>query len=594
MIFIAVSTARANRDLSRDEILSILKSLTAQPQKTWMTTGSIIAKHQEFRAARTLDSNEVQSQINAQVNNFRPDSNDEYFEKLKLDAIPFNVRYKLMNSYTMDSTVTIHVDGEKFYWQIEVDSRKDSIKPSLELANNYMTDQFDLNGNRSRIFVWNGQQYSTYMRPVNHAIVTDAEKNSMQPRVSGPLVAGFIPWGFGNYTYEKLSSAVLSATEIATGCQKTVQFNVRYENNTSLSFILDPSKNYAVLSHTINNGSQKITVSTYGNFQAIGGRWIPTTISIEQYKGAISSQNLAASDFWDFTSVIPSKPSADLFAISYEKDAMVEYRSFMNPGTLIYYHSDPNGTGKVNTDDLLIDKLAIAGSGVNHNCGSAAMKYVCQKLGKSVSDQSLVSQLIKSPDTGTSLYDMKILAQGMGLYATIIQTDLNTLKTLQGCQIILHLPQQNHFVVLGDVDNEYARTIDLTSNKFYIRYRIWDLSQEWTGGTALVISASPIEIGNLTVITDNDSKLLLGKAYYSCSRIIQYAHILYCQSIEGACNGNYEEYFERKGCKTDVSGSCTTGVFLRYRAMNCIDDIYVPGECDVDNVWQYYYMTACG
>ena len=58
---------------------------------------------------------------------------------MKLDAIPFNVRYKLSNEWAMSSHVTVKYDNGRFYWEINVDSRSDSVKPDASLAGNYMT-----------------------------------------------------------------------------------------------------------------------------------------------------------------------------------------------------------------------------------------------------------------------------------------------------------------------------------------------------------------------------------------------------------------------------------------------------------------------
>ena len=42
---------------------------------------------------------------------------------MKLDAIPFNVQYKLANEYSMSSREVVKYDGERFYWEITVNSR---------------------------------------------------------------------------------------------------------------------------------------------------------------------------------------------------------------------------------------------------------------------------------------------------------------------------------------------------------------------------------------------------------------------------------------------------------------------------------------
>ena len=88
----------------------------------------------------------------------------------------------------MNSTDLVKFDGNRFYWEINVDSRSDSVKPGRDLADNFMTQQFDLGVNKRRIFAWDGEKYTTYFLPANNAIV-DAGGNSPHP-VNGPLTAG--------------------------------------------------------------------------------------------------------------------------------------------------------------------------------------------------------------------------------------------------------------------------------------------------------------------------------------------------------------------------------------------------------------------
>jgi hypothetical protein len=109
---------------------------------------------------------------------------------MKLDATPFNVRHELSNEYTMNSTEQVKFDGKRFYWEINVDSRSDSVKPGRDLAGNHMTQQFDLETNKRRIFAWDGEKYTTYFLPGNNAIVKEGDNGPHS--VNGPLTAGII------------------------------------------------------------------------------------------------------------------------------------------------------------------------------------------------------------------------------------------------------------------------------------------------------------------------------------------------------------------------------------------------------------------
>jgi len=169
------SVVSADRQLDRAEILQIFQRLTSQPRKTWMSAGTIEAMHEEYRAPKVTDPNEIENQIKKQVQEYQSNPNKpeltETHQKMKLDALPFNVRYRLSNEHTMNSTVVVRFDGERFYWEINVQTRTDSIKPDKDLEDNFMTGQFDMNWNGRRIFVWDGEKYTTYFLPGNHAIV---------------------------------------------------------------------------------------------------------------------------------------------------------------------------------------------------------------------------------------------------------------------------------------------------------------------------------------------------------------------------------------------------------------------------------------
>jgi len=146
LFLLSVSCAAfADRELDRTEILQIFEQLTSQPRKTWIPAGTIEATREEYKAPKTTDRNEINNRIGEKIQQYQsnPDKREltENLQKMKLDALPFNVRYRLSNEYTMNSTVTIRYDGNRFYWEINVDSRNDSVKPSKDLAGNFMSDQ---------------------------------------------------------------------------------------------------------------------------------------------------------------------------------------------------------------------------------------------------------------------------------------------------------------------------------------------------------------------------------------------------------------------------------------------------------------------
>lgn len=576
--------AFADRQLDRTEILQIFEKLTSQPRKTWIPAGTIEATHEEYRAPETTNLNEINNQINKEIQDYQSNPNKreltEDFQKMKLDAIPFNVRYRLSNEYTMNSIVVVRFDGNRFYWEINVGSRTDSVRPGANLEGNFMTEQFDLDWNARRIFAWDGQKYTMYFLPGNHAVVDTT--GSTPHVVNGPLTAGFIPWGYGYYTYGNLSAAESSAVEKDVDGQVHLTLNLA---GSEMVFVMDPGKDYAVTSYLIN-GFDTIISKQYGNYHLVSGNWVPTNILIERYDAW--TNRLLASDFWSFTRVSGDAPMPWSFNVDYEADALIEYRSNVTAKPAMYRYSHT-----VDTDLLLAERLAYAASeGIQRqNCATAALKYTALRLGKDVTDRQL-AQLVREPDKTTSLNAMKQFAQGLGLYCRAVKLDIKMLKSLYGRDVILHIPKKNHFIVLGDIDDRYVCSIDLANDKFYYRTDVDFFGMDWTEGTALLISDSPIT-GKYIDIDNSELKTKIGGSGYSCTNLLQEYDVSYCDYVGGMCGGYYEYYPTRYGCEAATSGSCYSSRMLRSAESPCILDPYDLFNCDITGEWTCYYMWAC-
>jgi hypothetical protein len=234
--------AFADRQLDRAETLQIFQQLTSQPKKTWIPAGSIEATHEEYRAPKTTDSIEVNNQVSQKIAEYQNNPNKreltENLQKMKLDAIPFNLRYELSNEYMMSSVVTVRFDGDRFYWEINVNSRTDSVKPGKDLTDNFMTEQFNLDWNARRIFAWDGEKYTTYFLPGNHAIVDSMD--STPHVVNGPLTAGFIPWGYGFYSYDNLAAIDSSAVEKYIDGHTQIHLTLNNSDGMEMTFVMDP------------------------------------------------------------------------------------------------------------------------------------------------------------------------------------------------------------------------------------------------------------------------------------------------------------------------------------------------------------------
>lgn len=579
--------AFANRPMDRAETLQIIQKLTSQPKKTWIPAGTIEATHKEYRAPKVINSDALNAQINKETQRYQSATNKreltEEMQKMRLDAEPFNVRYRLSNEYTMDSTVIVKFDGNKFYWEINANSRTDSVKPGKDLAGNFMTEQFDMDWNGRRIFVWDGEKYTRYFLPGNHVIVDTTDL--IPHAVNGPLTAGVIPWGHGRYTYENLSAADCSGVEKNVNGQTQVQLTFNNSDGSQTVFVLDPQKDYAVLS-SWTVGQDNVVSSKYSNYRSVAGNWVPSAVLLEEYEA--TSNRLLARDSWKITAIDANIPESYNFEASYEEDALVERYSSNKRNPEMYRYSQ-----NADTDLLLAERLAyVASEGKQpQNCATAALKYAASQLGKNVTDEQLAG-LVSEPNSTTNLYQIKQFAQSLGLYCRAVKTDIQTLKGLSDCQAILHIPGKKHFVVLVAIDGKYVWTVNLSGNNFYRRTDVSFFPMDWTDGTALLISNRPVA-GKFTEIDNQQLQTMTGAASYSCTRILQDWYYIDCDEGSGLCGGIYEEFYPRLGCELAVTGSCTSTKMPRSSTSPCIIDPYCPLGCTITGVWTDYYMRAC-
>ncbi len=591
-IFLCVScVAFAERTLEREEILEIFDKLTDQPRETWISAGTIEAIHDEYRAAKTTDQAKISNQISREIREYQADSSKveltEELKQMKLEAIPFNVRYELSNEYSMNSSVVLKYDGERFSWEINVNSRTDSVTPGKDLEGNFMTEQFDLDWNADRIFAWDSRKFTFYSVSGNQAIVD--EKGSFPVVVNGPLTAGIIPWGYGRLSYDELSENKATAVEVNMDGRTEIHLTLNSSDGTEMLFIMETEKDYAVLS-CLFTGRDSIIARQYDNFKLVSGNWIPTTILIEEYDD-LANEPLA-SDLWMFTSISGSIPTLDSFKVDYKSNALVEYRSPGTEKSLIYHYAD-----NVDIERIVSEGLAFSASegnvGMQENCATVALGYAAQQLGKEVANQRL-TRLVSESDNTTSLYAMKQFVQGLGLYCRVVKTDIETLKNLAGCKAILHLPGKEHFVLIDHIDNRHVWIFDLAGNKFFYSADINSFAMDWNEGTALLISEQPIQLqGNFSEIADAQLHKFIGAEGYTCTKLLQSYNTIRCDKVGEICAGYFEIYFKRYGCEAAESGTCTTGKFTSHVSSPCINDPYYPMNCTVTGSWTYYYMRAC-
>lgn len=584
LIFMIIGPALADQALDKATTTSLVEQLTSQSRQTWIPAGTIFAKHSEVKEPETTDPTVISKEIERQLAEYRSNPWPEVapeLQKQRMEAIPFNVRYWLSNKSTMDSSVQVRYDGSRFYWEIEVESRTDTVQVPSELRGNEMTEQFRLEWNQRRVFVWDGHNYTTVTGPVDHAMV---EPGVGSPGVNGPLTAGVVPWSAILPTAASVSAAQVSAASVSRDGTTQVEMVVEKKDGSSMHFMLDPAKGYAVTSCSLpSNGGTVVHNRFYSGYRQVAGNWVPASVLIEQ-RDAFTNR-LLRSDKWDFTIVDAVVPGPEAFSVAYHAGTVVEYVSPVS-GVATFNYSNVT-----DTEALKAERLAYAAteSKQPQNCATAALKHAAARLGKSVSD-SVLARLVGA-DGRTTLYDLKQAAQGLGLHCRAVATDIATLKDLPDCAVILHLPGQGHFVVLDHVDDRYAWIVDLSSNRFFYPRSVDLLPLEWPEGTALLLSTRPIK-GKFRDLSASALGAAGGAdpAGWSCTKLLQEDYYILCTPTAEGCTGYFRGYFLRYGCEPAASGTCTEESYWRLVVSPCYSD---PVQDCVLGEPMFYFIKAC-
>jgi hypothetical protein len=216
------------------------------------------------------------------------------------------------------------------------------------------------------------------------------------------------------------------------------------------------------------------------------------------------------------------------------------------------------------------------------------MKYVAEQLGKNV-DTSDLAELVAEPNEGTSLYAMRGFAQDLGLYCLAGRTSLEALENLNGARAILHLPEEDHYVVLAHIDDKYVWIIDLDRNKFFYRSELKKSDMDFSESTALLVSKDPLPLTD-TFVTLTDAELqgiTGGFANFSCTEVIQEDDIIGCPEPDMffTCGGCYYSIERLCGCVPDPNGSgCSGSAMPGYLYVHCYyneEYTYCVGDGDV-------------
>jgi hypothetical protein len=579
--------------MSQAESQSLISTLsgTSASSRTWISAGTIVATHEEYRAARTTDEAEINAEIQRQIEAYEANPNKTEVtaeaQDMALQAIPFNVRYKLSNEYKMTSKVTVKYDGDKFSWAIDVISRSDTVSLPGDLKDNHLVRYFNMDWNANRIFTWDGQKYTMQMASGKYAEI-DAAGN-VAHKVNGPLTAGVIPWGSGIFAASNLNTSTTSAVKASRDGRTQIDMTLQAKDGSTLTFTFDPALDNAVTSYTWRGSLKAIRSNNYSGHKKVGDKWIPWTILVEERDA--ETDRLLKSDKWDITSIDLKTPRS--FNTAMTTGTQVEYFSPVSLASSVYTYSN-----MVDTDALLADQIAfnVARERAPQNCATAALKYLASRFGKTASDKDL-TRLVES-NGKTSLETVAQAARGMGMYARVVKTDLASLRTLTNCKAVLHFPRNEHFVVVDSVEGSDVWLVDLSANKFFFRMSADRLALEWSKGTALLISSQPIK----GAFADIDSTRLAadiwgGDSGRSCTLVKQYRGAIYCSDggSNYGCDGCFQWFFFRRGCEDAASGTCSENTLYCYGQWTpCVPDLGDPLDCDGNGDWVYDYNLACG
>jgi predicted double-glycine peptidase len=484
-----------------------------------------------------------------------------------------------MTGEMMESTETIVTDGVRFSWQITVNSYKKKGEQDSQNSKDFMQ------WNQDRQFVWDGQTYTMYFKAGQQAIVYD-NPSAVPVQATGPLTAGYIPWGRGAFAIKALLASQVSATQVLSESGNLINMTIQTPDRPQLQLVLDPARDYAVLSYTIEKKNVRI-IYTYSNYVIKAGRNIPMDILIEKYQG----EKLQSFDSWEILFVTDQASEQEKFAVPFQDKTLVEYRTSLLDNSLFYQHSKNK-----DIKPLLETRMeaAIKEDVQKQNCGTLAIKQVLEPFGISVEDTEL-SSLISEASGETSLYQIQQFIQKKGLYGTSAKITVEMLEQLKDCRVLLHFPQKTHFVVLDRIEGEKVWIVDMGRETFYHCMDMPEFKQEWAG-IALIVSKQPILLKRgYKSIPEDVLRNIKGSGYFACTRVIQNYRFEVCPDMMlMLCMGRYEVWYPRYGCEINPSiGTCESRPLVGMVYSYCIEDMNNPGDCNITGDFLARYMRAC-
>ena len=505
-----------------------------------------------------------------------------------------HLEYYNFENALRESTETMYYDSSRFRLDVHL---KDGLSiDGLSGKNSAQQFQQDFKLNRNRIFIWDNEKYVQYYQSADYVVIVTNPQNTSAKSCGGPMTAGIIPWGCGDFIFRIIMSQNPKSYELSDN-----NVLLEYVNETTtpamhVSFILNPSMDNAVLSYSIEN-EQALLRQTYENYTQVENQWIPSKVLIERFDKQSGSPQLVSYEDWLFEAIDVSVPSDNLFSVKLKNGTDVELKAGGGIKSFLYNASD-----RIDITKILEDKIALIETQGSDsvNCATAAIQHIAKQYSKNILPAQL-GALVSAETKKTALFDMKKILENADLNCMAITTDLETLERIPDCMVILHLDISNHYVILDHVDEDGIWVIDLINRKFYVKKELGDFLQEWNRGIALLVSDNPITPpldAEFRYLQADEMSQIQGGNFgtYSCTDQLQVTEQILCPDPIGGflCGGAYYSFYERYGCiENENGGTCTGSKMLSYQFVHCINDPYTQGGCTTTTTWINRYMRAC-
>lgn len=545
ILLLCTAICHADTSLDTEHIDLILKQLTDQPQKTWLEHGTIQGVHMEY---------------------------------YQYEGIP------------IETTDRFVFDGTRFLWEITMHPEN---QPAYDVSDTEIRLP-DRKINQHRIFCWDGSKYTQYFKSGNQAVISFDQQRLSQDNF-GPFSAGVIQWGNDFFAYDKLLTYDRIGWKTTENGIELINLEITCSNTgvqLQMNVILDPQKNYAPVSFSMKTPGYSEISNTYDDYRQVNGQWIPHIILTERYDLRQNKKDLVSYEDWKFESIDSSVPASGMFNVNLKTGTLVEMHPSGRTHSWLYYAAD-----QTDITSILEDKIALISTGTKDNCATAAVRHIAKRMSRSIPSEKLTG-IISDQTQKTNLYQLRQTLQEAGLHCDSVSLDLDSLKELNNCKVILHLSASNHYVVLDRIDDNDVWYVDLTSRKFYWKKSIRDFLMEWTNGTALIVSENPVSIPVASKLLSNQIELnIRGGDFgsYSCTEVIQEDIDIVCpQPIGSLCIGCYYKYEKRYGCVEDESGGTCYGTGMPgYLYSRCSIKTSNWTECEINGNWLSRDIRAC-